>query len=134
MPTPRPIIDTSNGVIVLMSVRPARMKSRTNAIASAVSASRIGIDTATKVRKTTIRTISAISRPSSSCGPCSIGGNSASPLNSTVRPAGSTVCAHRVLDGDDGRAILVEDDPIELGFRIGDPSVVREPCSGRMDR
>ena len=92
MPTPRPIIDTSNGVIVLMSVRPARMKSRTNAIASAVSASRIGIDTATKVRKTTIRTISAASRPSSSCGPCSIGGNSASPLNSTVSPAGSTVC------------------------------------------
>ena len=35
--------------------------------------------------------ISAIIRPSSSCGPCSIGGNSASPLNSTVRPAGSTV-------------------------------------------
>ena len=32
MPTPRPIIDTSSGVIVLMSVSPARMKSRRNAV------------------------------------------------------------------------------------------------------
>ena len=31
MPTPRPIIDTSSGVIVLMSVRPARRKSSMNA-------------------------------------------------------------------------------------------------------
>ena len=46
MPTPRPIIDTSSGVIVLMSVRPARMKSSRNAVASAVSASAIGIDIA----------------------------------------------------------------------------------------
>ena len=90
MPTPRPIIDTSSGVIVLMSVRPARMKSSRNAVASAVSASAIGIIVATNVRKTMISTISAISRPSSSCVPCSIGGNSASPLNSAVTPAGST--------------------------------------------
>ena len=90
MPTPRPIIDTSSGVIVLMSVSPARMKSRMNAVASAVSARKIGIIVATKVRKTTSRTISAASKPSSSCGPCLIGGNSASPLYSTVTPAGST--------------------------------------------
>ena len=40
MPTPSPIIDTSSGVIVLMSVRPARMKSKMNAVASATSASK----------------------------------------------------------------------------------------------
>jgi hypothetical protein len=77
-------------VIVLMSVRPARMNRRMNAVATAVIASAIGIDAATKVRKTTISTIRAASRPSSSCVPCSIGGNSASPLYSTVTPAGST--------------------------------------------
>ena len=32
MPTPIPIIDTRIGVIVLMSVSPARMKSRMNAV------------------------------------------------------------------------------------------------------
>ena len=91
MPTPRPIIDTSSGVIVLMSVRPARMKSSRNAVMSATSASPIGIAVATSVRNTTSSTISAASRPSSSCVPCSIGGNSASPLNSTTTPVGSTV-------------------------------------------
>ena len=90
MPTPRPIIDTRSGVIVLMSVRPARMKSSRNADSNAVSASAIGIIPATNVRKTTSSTISAAKRPSNSCGPCSIGGNSASPLNSTITPAGST--------------------------------------------
>ena len=91
MPTPSPIIDTRSGVIVLMSVTPARMKSSRNAVMSATSASAIGISLATNVRKTTSSTMSAASRPSSSCTPCSIGGNSASPLYSTVMPAGSTV-------------------------------------------
>ena len=91
MPTPRPIIETSSGVIVLMSVSPARMKSRMNAVPTATIASASGIADATNVRKTISSTISAIIRPINSCGPCSIGGNSASPLNSTVSPDGSTV-------------------------------------------
>ena len=90
MPTPRPIIDTSSGVIVLIVVRPARMNRSRNAVTAPTSASAIGMNIATKVRKTTSSTISAASRPSSSCVPCSIGGNSASPLYSTVTPAGST--------------------------------------------
>ena len=58
---------------------------------TAVIASAMGIDVATSVRKTISNTMSAASNPSSSCVPCSIGGNSASPLNSAVTPAGSTV-------------------------------------------
>ena len=90
MPTPRPIIDTRIGVIVLMSVSPARMNSSMNAVASASIASMIGISIATNVLNTTSRTMIAASMPSSSDVPCLIGGNSASPLYSTVTPAGST--------------------------------------------
>ena len=90
MPTPRPIIETRIGVTVLMSVRPARMNSRRNAVISATIASMIGMSAATNVRKTTSSTMIAASRPSSSEVPCSIGGNSASPLYSTVTPVGST--------------------------------------------
>ncbi len=89
MPTPRPIIDTRIGVIVLMSIRPARMNSSRNAVARATIASAMGMIIATKVRKTISRTMTAASRPSSSDAPCSIGGNSASPLNSTCTPTGS---------------------------------------------
>ncbi len=48
------------------------------------------------------------SRPSSSCGPCSIGGNSASPLNSAVTPAGSTLSRTESSNGDDGLAVLAK--------------------------
>ncbi len=89
MPTPSPIIETRIGVIVLMSVSPARMNRSRNAEPSAVKASAIGIEAATNVRKTISSTISAIIRPSSSWIPCWIGGNSASPLNSVSIPAGA---------------------------------------------
>ncbi len=91
MPTPSPIIETSSGVIVLMSVNPATMKSSKNAVSNATSASAMGIIPATSVRNTIRSTISAASRPRISWIPCSIGGNSASPLYSTVMPAGATV-------------------------------------------
>ena len=52
--------------------------------------SMIGMKAATNVRKTISSTISAASRPRSSEVPCSIGGNSASPLYSTVTPAGAS--------------------------------------------
>ena len=91
MPTPRPIIETRIGVIVLMSVKPARMNSSKNAVANAVIASTIGMIIATNVRNTTRSTMIAASRPSPSDAPCLMGGNSASPLYSTVTPAGSTV-------------------------------------------
>ena len=54
-------------------------------------ASAIGTSIAVNVRKTISSTIIAASSPSASDVPCSIGGNSASPLYSTVTPAGSTV-------------------------------------------
>ena len=75
---------------VLMSVNPARMKRRRNAVASATIASMIGMTAATNVRNTMSSTIIAASMPSSSETPCLIGGNSASPLYSTVTPTGST--------------------------------------------
>ena len=68
---------------------------------SATIASASGIAVATSVRKTMSSTMSAMSKPRSSCVPCSIGGNSASPLNSAVTPAGCHRLAHGVLDGDD---------------------------------
>ena len=92
---------TSSGVIVLTSVSPARRKSRRNAVATAVMASASGIVVATKVRKTIISTIRAASRPSSSCLPCSIGGNSASPLNSTCHAGRLDRFAYCILDCND---------------------------------
>ena len=109
-----------------MSVSPARMKSRRNADASAVSASAIGIAAATNVRKTTSSTMSAASRPSSSCGPCSIGGNSASPLYSAVDARRRDRGAHRVLDVEDRLAVLVVDHAVELRLGVRDPAVVGE--------
>ena len=91
MPTPRPIIETRIGVIVLMSVSPARMYSSRNAVTRALIASAIGISIAVNVRNTSSSTMIAASRPIISDVPCSTGGNSASPLYSTVTPAGSTV-------------------------------------------
>jgi hypothetical protein len=66
------------------------MNSSRNAVMSAPIASMIGMNAATNVRKTSRSTISAASRPSSSDVPCSIGGNSASPLYSTVTPTGAS--------------------------------------------
>jgi hypothetical protein len=50
----------------------------------------IGMNAATNVRNTISSTMIAASRPSISDVPCSIGGNSASPLYSTVTPTGAT--------------------------------------------
>ena len=102
-----PIIETRSGVTVLMSVRPARMKRSRNAESTAVIASAIGIGDATNVRKTISRTISAARRPSSSWVPCWIGGNSASPLNSAVTPAGATAFRTASSTATTGVAVLV---------------------------
>ena len=66
------------------------------------------------------------SRPISSCGPCSIGGNSASPLNSAVTPAGSTVVADRVLAPRRPVAVLRLDHVVELRLGVGDAPVLGE--------
>ena len=68
----------------------------------------------------------AASRPSSSEVPCSIGGNSASPLYSTVTPDGLDGLADGVLDRDDRVAVLVLDRLVELRLRVGDAAVVGE--------
>ncbi len=126
MPTPSPIIDTSSGVIVLMSVRPARMKRSRNAVMSATIASASGIAVATSVRKTTSSTMSAASRPRSSCVPCSIGGNSASPLNSTTTPTAATPSRTASWTASTGLAILVVDDAVELCLCVRDSTVLGE--------
>ena len=83
---------------------------------------------ATNVRKTISRTMIAASRPSASEVPCSIGGNSASPLYSTVTPAGCDRVADGVLDGDDRVAVGVLDRLVELRLGVGDPAVLRRTC------
>ena len=117
-------------MIVLMLVSPARMKSRMNAVATAKSASAIGMAVATNVRKTSRRTMNAARKPSSSCVPCSIGGNSASPLNSAVTPGGLDRLANSVLHGDDPRSVRGLDDVRELRLRVGDPTVLGEGLLG----
>ncbi len=124
MPTPRPIIETRIGVIVLMSVRPARMNSSRNAVTTAVSASAIGISVATKVRKTMSSTMIAASSPSVSDVPCSTGGNSASPLNSTVTPAGSTVSRTASWTATTVSRSSSSIVSVELRLRVGDAPVV----------
>ena len=126
MPTPRPIIDTSNGVIVLMSVKPARMNSSRNAVMSATIASASGIAVATSVRKTMSSTMSAASSPRSSCVPCSIGGNSASPLNSAVTPAAATASRTASSTATTCVAVLRLDRLRELRLRVRDAPVVGE--------
>ena len=111
---------------VLMSVRPARMKSSRNAVISATIASAIGISIATNVRKTISSTMIAASRPSASEIPCSSGGNSASPLNSTVTPAGSTVSRTASCTATTASRSLVLDRLVELRLGVGDAPVVGE--------
>ena len=111
---------------MLMSVSPARMKSSRNAVPTPTIASAIGIAAATNVRKTISSTMSAASRPSSSCVPCSIGGNSASPLNSTVTPAGSTVSRTASCTATTCARSSVSIVSVELRLGVGDPAVVGE--------
>ena len=61
-----------------------------------------------------------------SCVPCSIGGNSASPLNSTVTPAGSTASRTASCTATTALAILLVDDAVELRLGVRDAPVVRE--------
>ena len=93
---------------------------------SATIASAIGISIATNVRKTISSTMIAASRPRASEIPCSSGGNSASPLNSTVTPAGSTVSRTASCTATTGVAVLVLDRLVELRLGVGDPAVVGE--------
>ena len=90
MPTPMPIIDTRIGVIVLMSVSPARMKSRMNAVPTATIASAIGIAVATKRAEDDQQHDERRDEAEQLLVPCWIGGGSASPLNSALMPAGAT--------------------------------------------
>ncbi len=70
--------------------------------------------------------MSAARSPSSSCVPCSIGGNSASPLNSTIDARGLDRLADGVLHGDDLLAVLLVDHTVELSLGVRDTPVVGE--------
>ena len=102
------------------------MKRSRNAVISATIASASGIAVATSVRKTTSSTMSAASRPRSSCVPCSIGGNSASPLNSTTTPSAATPSRTASWTASTCLAVLVVDDAVELCLRVGDATVLGE--------
>ena len=134
MPTPSPIIDTSSGVIVLMSVRPARMKRSRNAVISATIASASGIAVATIVRNTIEQHDER--------------GEQAEELLRALldrRELGVAVelddharrldrLAHGLLHRDDLLAILLVDHAVELRLRVGDRARPRRTSARRTGR
>ena len=126
MPTPRPIIDTSSGVIVLMSVRPARMKSSRNAVASAVSASAIGIAVATKRAEDDEQHDERREQAEQLLRPLLDRRELGVAVELDGHAGRLDRLADGVLDGDDRLAVLVVDDPVELRLGVGDPAVVGE--------
>ncbi len=126
MPTPSPIIETSSGVIVLMSVKPATMKRSRNAVINATSASAIGNqsrderaedDQEHDQRRKQAKDLldSLLDRRE---------------LGVAVELDGDAGrldrLAHGLLHGLDLRAVLRVDDAVELGLRVRDPPVVGE--------
>ena len=75
-------------IVLKLVIRAARKSSR-NAVATATIAKMSGIAVGTSARKRMIRTKKPAMRPMMSLAPCSGGGLSASPVNSTWIPAGS---------------------------------------------
>ena len=127
MPTPRPIIETRIGVTVLMSVRPGEDEQQQERGHQRDDRER---DRDRASPRTCGRrcssTMIAASRPSSSEVPCSIGGNSASPLYSTVTPAGATVSRTASSTATTCVAVLVLDRLVELRLGVGDAAVLGE--------
>ena len=124
MPTPRPIIDTSSGVIVLMSVRPARMKSRRNAVTERRQRERDRDHRRDERAEDDEQHDERREQAEQLLRPL---------LDGRELGVAVELCRHagrrdrppdRILDGEDRFAILVVDDPIELGFRVGDAAVV----------
>ena len=126
MPTPSPIIETRIGVIVLMSVRPARMKSSRNAV----------IERHDRERD---RDQHRDERAEDDEQDDDRGEQAEQLLRSLLerRELGVAVeldghagrldrLADGVLHGDDRLAILVLDRLVELRLRVGDPAVVGE--------
>ena len=70
MPTPRPIIETRIGVIVLKSVNPAAIVKIEMPSTTARIAKTIGINAGIKVPKTISRMMTATPMPISSDAPC----------------------------------------------------------------
>ena len=126
MPTPSPIIETRIGVIVLMSVRPARMKSSRNAVSERHDRER---DRDQHRHEGAEDDEQHDDRR-----------EQAEELRRSLldgRELGLAVVLHRharrldrladgVLHGDDRLAILVVDDPVELRLGVGDAAVVGE--------
>ena len=111
---------------MLMSVRPARMNSSRNAVASAVSASAIGIerrheraedDEQHDDRREQAEQLLRALLDRRELGVAVVLDRHAGRLDRL---------ADGVLHGDDGVAILLEDDPVELRLRVGDAPVVGE--------
>ena len=78
-------------MIVLKFVIRAARKSSRNAVATATIAKMSGIAVGTSARKRMIRTKKPAMMPMMSLAPCSGGGLSASPVNSTWIPTGSPI-------------------------------------------
>ena len=102
------------------------MKSSRNAVTSAVIASAIGIDVATSVRKTMSSTIERGEQAEQLLRSLLDGRELGVAVELDRHSGGLDRLANGVLHGDDGLAILVVDDPVELGLRVGDAAVVGE--------
>ena len=111
---------------VLMSVNPARMKRRRNAVASATIASMIGMNAATNVRNTMSSTISAASMPSSSDDPLFDRRELRLAVVLDRHADGLHGRPHGIFDGDHRVAVLVLDRLVELRLRVGDAPALRE--------
>ena len=128
MPTPSPIIETRIGVIVLMSVRPARMNSSRKAVISATIASAIGIEHRDE-RAEDDQQDDDRRQQAEQLGRALLERRElrvAVELDGHAR--GLDRLAEGVLDRDDGVAIGVLDRLVELRLGVGDAPVLRRTC------
>ena len=111
---------------MLKSVSRAARNSSRNAAATATTANSSGISRGTSARNSTIRMKKRAIRPMISLAPCSGGGLSASPVNSTWMPDRLADRPQLILEIDHVVARQLESGPVELGVEEGDPAALRE--------
>ena len=115
---------------MLMAVRPARRKSRKNAVKTAVTARKIGIVVATKLRNRTSRRIDADENADELLRALLNGRELGVAVELRGDPCRRDRVAHRVLDRDHRIAILVVDHLVELRLRVADAPVVGNRAVG----
>ena len=124
MPTPSPIIETSSGVIVLTSVSPARMKRSRNAVATAVMRERDRDRRRDERAEDDEQHDERREQPEQLLRSLLDRRELRVAVELHGHAGGLDRLADRLLDGNDRRAILLVDHPVELGLRVRDAPVV----------